>query len=521
MKITKIVCLGAITLALTACAGLADRQITKSTVPQTSSQVREMVKEIQQKDPVDRQDLSDAKATPNLDADRSKDLFSLHRNTDPTVFKHPGWKVYKVSVNLSNTSMTEYFALLSSMTGINFVLGAEVRGDVNLQLKDVNWTELTEMILSDRKLVSVISPDGKTVRIHSFEFASERSDTTKRLLTQRLEEQRMRDSLAAQSTTVIRVYYSKAETIAKTLRDMIAGVDHRASGATAGATGGRALFTVDNRTNSVIVQASAEDIQWIKKTVEHIDQPSKQVLVEAFIVEGTDDFAQQLGVRLGMQNTNSAGARNITTDGVGGTIATNTGATTNLGTIFNPTTSTIPSGVGGLGVLVSSRDLTNQVRIQLQGMQTDGLSKIISNPRLFIINNEIGTITDGVQIPYPVAGVGANQITYEFKDAALKLEVKPSIVGDGNIYVEVVVNKDSPGGTTSPPPINKREVKTKLLIKDGGIAMIGGINTANISSNDEQTPLLGNIPLIGNLFKATGQGNKRTNLYIFLAPSVI
>ena len=106
MKITKIICLGAITLALSACAGLADRQITKSTVPQTSSQVREMVKEIQQKDPVDRQDLSDAKATPNLEQDRSKDLFSLHRNTDPTVFKHPGWKVYKVTVNLSNTSIT-------------------------------------------------------------------------------------------------------------------------------------------------------------------------------------------------------------------------------------------------------------------------------------------------------------------------------------------------------------------------------------------------------------------------------
>jgi type IV pilus assembly protein PilQ len=154
-------------------------------------------------------------------------------------------------------------------------------------------------------------------------------------------------------------------------------------------------------------------------------------------------------------------------------------------------------------------------------MERDGLTKIISNPRLFIIDNEQASITDGVQIPYPVAGTGANQITYEFKDAALKLDVKPSIVGDGNIYIEVIVNKDSPNYTTNPPAIDKREVKTKLLIKDGGVAMIGGINSATINSTDNQVPILGSIPFLGNLFKNTAQGNDRRQLYIFLAPSAL
>jgi type IV pilus assembly protein PilQ len=126
-----------------------------------------------------------------------------------------------------------------------------------------------------------------------------------------------------------------------------------------------------------------------------------------------------------------------------------------------------------------------------------------------------------VQIAYPVAGVGQNQITYEFKDAALKVDVKPSIVGDGNIYIEVTVNKDSPNLTTNPPAIDKREVKTKLLIRDGGVAMIGGINTSTVSSTDNQVPVLGNVPILGNLFKSTAQGRDRRQLYIFLAPSTI
>ena len=154
-------------------------------------------------------------------------------------------------------------------------------------------------------------------------------------------------------------------------------------------------------------------------------------------------------------------------------------------------------------------------------MERDGLTKIISNPRLFIIDNEQASITDGVQIPYPVAGTGANQITYEFKDAALKLDVKPSIVGDGNIYIEVIVNKDSPNYSTTPPAIDKREVRTKLLIKDGGIAMLGGINSATISSTDNKVPVMAGIPIIGNLFKSTAQNNDRRQLFIFLAPSAL
>jgi len=232
-----------------------------------------------------------------------------------------------------------------------------------------------------------------------------------------------------------------------------------------------------------------------------------------------------LGVRLGIfaSGKNSAGQPR-SMSGVLGEGATSqssmvlgTGTGSNIGTAV--TGGSASTAVGGFGFLLATG--TAQLKAELLGMEKEGLTKIISNPRLFIIDNEQASITDGVQIPYPVPGVGPSQVTYEFKDAALKLDVKPSIVGDGNIYIEVVVNKDSPNYSTNPPAIDKREVRTKLLIRDGGIAMIGGINISTASSTDTQVPFLGSIPFIGNLFKSTAQGNERRQLFIFLSPAEI
>jgi type IV pilus assembly protein PilQ len=519
--IQKILILLAVFI-LSGCAGIANRQMTKSDVPVKATDVRQNIEDIRRTNPVDRQDLA-VESRGMTAQDRTKDLFELNRSSDPTVFSHPSWKPNKVTLNLANSTVIDYFTLLSTMTGINFIVGSEVKSDLSINVKNISWTELTEMILADKKLISYISSDGKTVRIHSVDFNTERSDSVKKILTQKIDEQKIRDGMSSQNTVVIRVFYTKADVIAKMLRDMLAGANPSASPGGLPPTGmsNRALFTVDVRTNSLIIQASATDIDWIKKTIEFIDKPSRQVLVEAFIVEGQDNFTQELGARLGLQNAGTLNSGNtITSAGIAGTLPSvdNTGAASTIGAIFNPS---IAPTVGGLGLLVSSPLTTNQLKLELMAMQKDGLSKIISNPRLFIINNEQASITDGVQIAYPVPGVGPNQITYEFKDAALKLDVKPSIVGDGNIYIEVNVNKDSPNYTTNPPGISKREVKTKLLIRDGGVAMIGGINTSSISSNDDKLPGFADIPFVGNLFKATAQGNQRTQLYIFLAPSAI
>jgi len=509
-------------LMISACAGLADRQLDKNAVPQNSVQVRDLINQSRRQDPVDRQDLA-KEQIPIVDELRSKDLFTIKSSGDPTIFNHSSWKNEVFSADISMVPISEFFALVGEVSNVNFYVGQEVSGEVTIQAKQMPWKELVEIVLATKRLVSEISEDGKLVKINSVDFIAERSETVKKILSQRIDEQKARQGLEQKNTAVIRVFYSKADNLAKMLKEMLVGIDAKAG--SMGGNSSRAAFTVDVRTNSIVVQASSADIDWIKKTVSHIDKPAKQVLVEAYIVEGRDNFQQELGVRLGIYDANTTfKGRPSSISGVLGEGATSsssmvlgTGTGANTGTAVNAGTQT--TAVGGLGFLLATG--TGQLKAELLGMEKDGLTKIISNPRLFIIDNEQGSITDGVQIPYPVAGTGTNQITYEFKDAALKLDVKPSIVGDGNIYIEVIVNKDSPNYGTNPPAIDKREVKSKLLIKDGGVAMIGGINVSTSSSTDVKVPILGDIPFFGNLFKSTAQGNERRQLFIFLAPSVI
>ena len=515
------------TIVLSGCAGLANRQLDKSSIPRSPDDVREIIKKNREIDPIDSRDLTkNERSAP--EEFRSKDLFSVKTQSDPTVFNHPTWKGDKFSADFAMVSIPDFFALIGELNGINFYVGQDVSGDVSLQVKDMSWKEIIDIVMVTKRLVAEISDDGKSARINSIEFVAERSDTVKKLLTQRYEEQKVRQGLEQKNTAVIRVFYTKAEAVSKMLREMLVGIEARpgAGGAVgAQAQSSRAAFTVDIRTNSIVVNASAADIDWIKKTVSHIDKPSKQVMVEAYIVEGRDNFQQELGVRLGIyaSGVNSGGLPRSVSGviGDGATSQTSmvlgTGTGANIGTAVSAGSAT--TAVGGLGFLLATG--TAQLKAELLGMEKDGLTKIVSNPRLFIIDNEQASITDGVQIPYPVPGVGPSQITYEFKDAALKLDVKPSIVGDGNIYIEVVVNKDSPNYATNPPAIDKREVRTKLLIRDGGIAMIGGINISTISSTDNQVPILGSIPFFGNLFKNTAQGNERRQLFIFLSPAEI
>jgi len=154
-------------------------------------------------------------------------------------------------------------------------------------------------------------------------------------------------------------------------------------------------------------------------------------------------------------------------------------------------------------------------------MENLDLLKVVSNPHVFTMDNEEAIVIDGTQIPYPVPGVGTNQITYEFKDAALKLTVTPSIVGDGNIYLNMVVNKDSPDYSTNPPAIQKREVRSKLLIKDGTVAVVGGIYATQNDNNVSKVPILGDIPLIGALFRYTKKQDQKRELLVFIAPRML
>ena len=164
----------------------------------------------------------------------------------------------------------------------------------------------------------------------------------------------------------------------------------------------------------------------------------------------------------------------------------------------------------------------SDLRVELQAMQTEGLSKIISNPKLFIIYNESATITDGTEIPYQtVATAGVSSTS--FKTASLQLQVKPSIISDGNVYLDLTVNKDEPGTATAggAPPISTKQIKTKLLVRDGGVAMIGGISKTTDKAARNGVPFFADIPLVGQLFRSNDNTKNKNQLYIFIAPKVL
>ena len=214
------------------------------------------------------------------------------------------------------------------------------------------------------------------------------------------------------------------------------------------------------------------------------------------------------GTTTAFENASVTGTVAGVTTGATGSIASATGTPLALnslnGTVSN---NAIASAKGSLALLLSSTK--TDIRVELQAMQDENLIKIVSNPKLFIIDNEQATITDGQEVPYFSQQQAGSTPIVSFKNASLQLQVKPSIIDDGNIYLDLVINNDVPLKGSSPPPISKKELKTKLLVKDGGVAMIGGINKFNDVTNESGLPLLGSIPLIGNLFKSSLNSEKR------------
>ena len=245
---------------------------------------------------------------------------------------------------------------------------------------------------------------------------------------------------------------------------------------------------------------------------------TKQVLIEAFIVEADSEFERTLGTRLGgtyQKNQESVGGivgGSMTDGSITGTTGSLAGGT---GSITNFPAAGATSGIG-----ILKRTGTAVLKAEIQAMEKLGLGKTISNPKVFTLDNQIAKIVQGEEIQYQATGSeGADT---QFKPAVLELQVTPSIIGDGNVLLEISVSNDSVnriGGEE--PSINTMQIQTKLLIADGDIVVIGGIKKNKVFNRKDQMPGLGNVPVLGNLFKGTQKGDSLDELLIFIAPRVL
>ncbi len=425
---------------------------------------------------------------------------------------------FPIDINVENVDIRTFTQMMSKITGVNFLVSEEVSGYITAELHDVPWPNVLDSVLNLKSLAKHVDNKANIIRIHSQETITKLEGFER----QRREE--MQKSIAIEKSTepfyteVFKLFYSKPDKV-KTILSEVMGIS-ATTAATAGALP-TTQITIDERMNQIIVKARKEDMDIAKKLVARLDSRTKQIFIEAFIVEATDNFEKALGTRFGgdvsrtFKRENTPREFNVRVTGVAGTAAADVAAGTDAAALTNLPATGATSGIGFLAGLGDMPDL----KLELSALENKGISKVVSNPRIFTLDNQQATIFQGSDIPYTTTSADGTKI--EFKEAGLKLAVTPSVVGDGNLMMAIQVNKDTADTTVSNPPITKSEITTNLVTKDGSIVVIGGIYTQTKTNDNDKVPGLGNIPVAGKLFRRDAKSDNKSELVIFISPKVI
>jgi type IV pilus assembly protein PilQ len=415
-----------------------------------------------------------------------------------------------VSFKFKNLDYAEAMQLMGKVGGINVLVGDEVAGSISAELINVPWDKAFNALLDMKNFAADIDVNSNLIRVHSPSTltAQETYKSTRAAAVKKKVE--LEDSVEPIVSEIFRLYYISPAQAKTTINELFT-------------TSGDSSFspiqiTEEVTTRSIIVRGKSEDLDVVDKIISEIDVRTKQVLIEAFIVEADSEFERTLGTRLGgtyQKNQESVGGivgGSMTDGAISGTTGSLAGGT---GSITNFPAAGATSGIG-----ILKRTGTAVLKAEIQAMEKLGLGKTISNPKVFTLDNQIAKIVQGEEIQYQATGSeGADT---QFKPAVLELQVTPSIIGDGNVLLEISVSNDSVnrvGGEQ--PSINTMQIQTKLLIADGDIVVIGGIKKNKVFDRKDQMPGLGNVPVLGNLFKGTQKGDSLDELLIFIAPRVL
>jgi type IV pilus assembly protein PilQ len=441
----------------------------------------------------------------------------------------PGYQGEKLSLNFQNIDVRALLQVIADFTNFNVVTSDTVSGSLTLRLKDVPWDQALDIILQAKGLG--MRKSGNVIWIAPKEelAAKEQAELEARKKVTELEPLR---------TQAFQLNYTKSQDVANGLSGRSGG------GGGAGGTGGgrsrilseRGSVLFETRTNQLFVTDIPSKLEEVQSLIAKIDIPVRQVLIEARIVEANDTFGRSLGVRLGASDLRgvrggipgwSLGGQNRV--GVGGNydaIGAQTGQSPQVG-FENSQFINLPAiGQGGydpatFALSIFGASSNRFLNLEISALEADGKGKVVSNPRIVTADQVKATISQGTKVPFQRAtSSGATSI--EFIEATLKLDVTPQITPEGNIIMDVQVNKDSLGALTSlGREINVKEVKTQVLVENGGTVVIGGIFEQNESNTTTQVPFLGDLPFVGNLFKTRTRDATRTELLVFLTPKVV
>ena len=418
-----------------------------------------------------------------------------------------------ININFQGLDFKYVMSLMADIADINILVGDEVSGTVNAKIYNVGWDIAFQTLLDMKTLVADVDVVNGIIRVHTPEKLTAQ-ETAKSARAEVLKKKiALEESVEPILAEIFRLYYIEPAQAKTTLEALFA-----TQGAEGASTMSNLSITVEDTTRSIIVRGHEPDLDTIDAVIREIDVKTKQVLIEAFIVEADSTFQKALGTRIGAM-TKQLDKQALISGTIGGAATTPGGITLSsaAGTIAN--NNSITGGTSGIGVLKTFG--TMALKIELEALESLGKNRIVSSPSVFTLNNQEATITQGTQIAYKTTADGTT--TTEFKEAALSLTVTPSIIGDGNVLLDIKVNNDSPTEVagSDEPGIKTNEITTKLLVSDGDIVVIGGIKINTQANTNTRTPGLSKVPVVGNLFKSKTDKNVLTEMLIFLAPRVI
>lgn len=406
-----------------------------------------------------------------------------------------------ISLNLKDVDLKDFFRLIHEISGLNILVDPNVTGTVTMVLDNVPWDQALDIVLKNSQLGKTL--EGNVLRISKIETLTAQQEAAQKLIQAHEDAQPL-------VTKFISVNYSNAKSIQTLLKGWVGG----------GALSKRGNILVDDRTNTLIISDIASQIPVLENIIKRLDTKTKQVSIEARVVLTTQNFERDLS---GALNNGMVNGSNTTvtggTSGVGSTVTGNipTSSSTNQPRITIAQTST--TGFGAYAI--SNEGARYFINAMLAASEQKSESKTISKPMIVTQNNVAGTVEQGVEIPVQTSI--NNTVTVTYVNAALTLTVTPQVTQDGNIFLIIKVDNASPGDivTGAGISINRQSANTQVLVPDGGTVIFGGVTVNANSKAATYVPWLGQIPVLGQLFKTSTRKSNDNELLFFVSPKVL
>lgn len=404
--------------------------------------------------------------------------------------REPTYSGERISLSFQNVDIRALLQIIADVADVNMVVSDEVQGTMALRLEDVPWDQALDIILRSKGLG--MDREGNVITVAPLEDIAARQEAQQRA-------QQATEKSAPLRSEIIQINYARAGSLASLLKSGDVSLLSE-----------RGQVAVDERTNTLLISETAAKLQEIRRLIDRLDIPVRQVLIESRIVVATRDFARNIGVSASAQDEAVIG------DGiVGSDKDVTSGFTVNL-----PVAS--PAGTISTSIIGSGFNLD----LALSALESEERGEIISSPRVITANGKEARIDQGVEIPY-LEAASSGAATVSFKEAVLSLTVTPQITPDERVVMDLLVTQDTQGqavnvqGGGQVPSIDTRSLATQVLVDNGETVVLGGIYEQEQRDTTDQIPVLGDIPLLGVFFRTTGKQRDKRELLLFVTPKIL